>query len=185
MRPAALFRSLFAFLLLLFLTATPSLALRFVVISDTQGLSTEQVINGKVLREVQSRILELSPKPSFVVVTGDLAIVAGEPDGRTHFAEWIRTMRPLAEAGIAVWPLVGNHDLYVNGVFGMQHRWLQDAFVSSFPDVPRNGPEDYEGLAYSFEDHDSGSFFAMLDTYHIPKSMDSIVYTRRICATSS
>ncbi|WP_449241989.1 metallophosphoesterase family protein [Desulfovibrio sp.] len=181
MRPSALFRSLSAFLLLLLLllTANPSLALRFAVISDTQGLDTRHVVNTQVLREVQDRILELSPRPSFVVVTGDLAIVGGEPDGRTHFADWTQAMRPLAEAGIAVWPVVGNHDLYVNGIHGMQYRWLQDAFIKAFPDVPRNGPEDYEGLAYSFEDRDSGSFFAVIDTYHIPKAMEDIVYTRR------
>jgi len=179
MRPSTLIRSLWLCLAFLFLGLAPAWALRFVVLSDTQGLNPAQMINLPVLQEVQERILALDPRPSFAVVTGDLALVGGEADGRTYFADWKEAMRPLTDAGIRVWPAVGNHDLYVNQLFGFQYRWVQEAFQKAFADLPDNGPADYERLAYAFEDPGSGSFFAVLDTYHIPKSLASISYVRQ------
>lgn len=179
MRPSTLIRSLWLALALLLVLSAPTWALRFVVLSDTQGPDARQVINHHALREVQERVLALEPRPSFAVVTGDLVLVGGEQDRRTHFEAWKEAMRPFTDAGIRVWPVVGNHDLFVNQIFDFQYRWVQDAFQKAFADLPQNGPDDYEGLAYAFEDPASGSFFAMLDTYHIPKSMEVISYVRQ------
>lgn len=178
-RLRTLVRTLASCLVLVLFLAAPAWGLRFVVLSDAQGVEPGQDVNLPVFRQVEERILALDPKPSFAVITGDKVRVGGRADGSVSYGAWIEAAKPLIEAGIPVWPVIGNHELYREGVFDVLYRNLQEAHQKAFPGLPQDGPEDYKGLAYSFEDPASDSFFAVLDTYHIPKSMETVHYTRR------
>lgn len=178
-RLSPLARTLASCLFLILFLAAPAWGLRFVVISDAQGVNPGQDVNLPVFTQVEQRILALEPRPAFVVITGDTVRVGGRADGSVAYGAWIEAARPLTSAGIAVWPVVGNHELYREGVWDVLFRNLQEAHQKAFEGLPQDGPEDYKGLAYSFEDPSSDSFFAVLDTYHLPKSMDSVPYTRR------
>ena len=79
-----------------------------------------------------------------VVFPGDLS------NGATNFGtlehqwtEWRKDMAPLYDAGIAVYPVRGNHELH-------QPDSIQ-AWRKVFPELPQNGPEDQIGLTYKVE----------------------------------
>ncbi len=63
--------------------------------------------NGAVRRALLNRIAEL--KPSLVVVTGDLVLRGNTPE---HWATWDTESKPLRDAGVPIFPVLGNHDVY-------------------------------------------------------------------------
>jgi autotransporter-associated beta strand protein len=99
---------------------------RFVVAGDTRG-SDSWGINNTIVPELAGQIVGMSTKPGFVLVPGDL-VNAGNTTGA--FSKWKEYMAPVYSAGIAVYPVIGNHDTSGlaawNTVFG--------------PDIPDNGP---------------------------------------------
>jgi hypothetical protein len=99
---------------------------RFVVVGDTRG-SDSWGINNTIVSELARQIAGLSIKPGLVLVPGDL-VNSGSTSGA--FSKWKEYMAPVYGAGIAVYPIIGNHDssglTSWNTVFG--------------PDIPDNGP---------------------------------------------
>ena len=61
--------------------------------------------------QIRDEILTGETKPFGVVITGDIAFLQGEADDYRTLA---KQLDPLSEAGITVYPLLGNHDDYEN-----------------------------------------------------------------------
>lgn len=142
---------------------------RFVVFGDTRTATCKydgpaaDCINVKVVDKINKAILELNPKPAFVIANGDLARF-----GETRFYQaFADVMKPIKEAGIPVYVVKGNHELHTEDAQTNKIKcWLkgQEDFQKFFSDMPQNGPKGYEGLAYRF--HHGNSYFLILDTFY-------------------
>ncbi len=154
--------------------------LRFVFLGDSRSdsygpspVAPENFINTAVLNPIVQQILNLSPRPSFVVFGGDMAY-RGRYQHTTStsttsfytFQAWKNVMKPLTDAGIPVYTAIGNHELYDThgGTFFLAN---QTEYQATFTDNPNNGPAGYERLVYSFTSPKGDSFFAGLDPYYI------------------
>ena len=91
--------------------------LRFVFLADSRsGQPTvhdpkpKDLINTAALNAINDAILQLSPRPSFVVFGGDAAY-RGRYNGAYTFDAFREVMAPLTDAGIALYTMVGNHEL--------------------------------------------------------------------------
>ncbi len=150
--------------------------LRFVFLADSRSDSygpspvvPENFINTPVLGAIVQQILNLSPRPAFVVFAGDMAYRGHYQDDTTSFytfQAWKNVMAPLTAAGIPVYTTMGNHELYDThaGAFVLAN---QTEFQAEFTDNPDNGPPGYERLVYSFESPGGDAFFAVLDPYYL------------------
>ncbi len=150
--------------LCLCLLVTTSLAdtWRFAVVGDTRGDGANTPSNRWVNTPVLSAIAKAISNdcPDLVLITGDL--IYGDPVSSSgtnmavQFALWTNAMAPVYQAGIPVYPVRGNHDASGDSSLGT-------AFLTAFPDTPRNGPTGEAGLTYSFTHNNA--FFVALDQY--------------------
>lgn len=107
---------------------------KFIAVGDTRGTSSSDIINTPVLTEIANEIV--AQQAAFVLVPGDLAYSGS----LTAFQTWKNIMAPVYNAGIGVFPIVGNHD--ANAV---------SAFLQVFgPDLPDNGPSGEVNRTYAF-----------------------------------
>lgn len=88
--------------------ATPYL---LVQLSDTHITRPGQLISGRVdtaaaLRHAVARVLQISPRPVAVLITGDL-VDAGHP---AEYAQLREVLQPLIDAGLPLALAPGNHD---------------------------------------------------------------------------
>jgi len=151
--------------LCLFLLANPALAgvWRFAVIGDTRGdgpnTPANRWVNTPVLAAIATAIS--NDQAELLLVAGDL--IYGDPVSSSgtnmaaQFAVWTNAMAPVYKAGITVYPVRGNHDATGDSSLGT-------AFLTAFPNTPRNGPDGEAGLTYSFTY--KNAFFAGLDQFH-------------------
>lgn len=120
---------------------------RFIAVGDTRGSSSTAPINNTVLSEIASEIVRQGA--TFVIVPGDL-VYSGTS---ASFQSWKDIMAPVYNAGIAVYPVLGNHD--ANDV---------PDFISTFGgDIPDNGPPGEVDRTYAIQ-YDNVLVLA-LDTY--------------------
>jgi hypothetical protein len=91
--------------------------LRFVFMADGRGDALTDLINTTVLNAINSQILALSPRPSFVVYGGD-SVYRGHSGGAYNFQKFKDAMRSLTDAGIKLYTVMGNHELYWEGTTG-------------------------------------------------------------------
>jgi len=142
--------------------------LRFVFMADSRGSYGTPIINTAVLDAINTKILALSPRPSFVVFGGDQAY-RGCIDGDYTFEAFKTAMKRLTDAKITLYTAMGNHELYVKGATDDQGFVLanQIGFQAVFVSNPNNGPPGYEHLVYSFESPGGDAFFAVLDPYFL------------------
>ncbi len=122
-------------------------AWRFVVFGDTRGESTSDQIDTTILSEIARAATNYHP--AFVLVPGDL-VNSGTP---AAFQSWTNVMAPVYQAGIAVYPVIGNHDL--PSVPG----WT-NVFGST---IPNNGPATEIDRTYFITY--SNALILNLDTY--------------------
>ncbi len=100
------------------------------VTGDSRG-SFEQ-INTEILSEIAAEAVRV--QPDFVLFTGDMAYSGGI----VPFTQWKNIMTDVYDAGIAVYPIIGNHE--AND---------PEAFEAVFGgDIPRNGPVEQLGRTY-------------------------------------
>lgn len=154
---------------------------KFAVISDTQGSNRERdrrsFINDIAVRVIAEDIVQEGP--DFVIVTGDLVngwFRNGGTDYATQYASWKKAMASVYDAGIRVYPIRGNHDSgperialpplpsHLEPPLGTPIL-LKRAFRTAFPEpyIPKNGPNNEEGLTYSFSH--KNAFIICLDQY--------------------
>jgi len=120
---------------------------RFVVISDTQGITPTLPINQAAIKILIQRILLLDPPAQFVIVTGDLVVGSEDDDlTREQFDLWYEAFADLYESdmwNLKVYPLPGNHDMRADNAIQV---WQE-----MFDYLPDNGPEDEKKGTYSFD----------------------------------
>jgi Calcineurin-like phosphoesterase len=144
--------------------------LRFVFLADSRGTSPADQINTSALNAINTKILSLSPRPSFVLFGGDMAYRACL-QGAYYFQAWKDLMQPLTAAGIKVYTVLGNHELYNDTATKFLLAYQQE-YQRAFTDNPRNGPLGYDRLVYSFESPGGDAFFAVLDPYFLTADVD-------------
>lgn len=120
---------------------------KFFVYGDTRGTWEEEPVNAALLGELVRETT--NERPAFVLVPGDL-VYAG---GLSNFAAWTNIMAPVYQAGIGVYPVVGNHDAADLAAY-------QQVFGAS---VPQNGPEGEVGRTYAIGY--SNALILVLDQY--------------------
>lgn len=141
--------------------------LRFVFMADSRGEHLGDLINTTALKAINDQILKLSPRPAFVVFGGDQAY-RGHSRGAYNFKKFKDAMKSVTDAGIKLYAVLGNHELYREGTSGFV-LGNQQEFQKEFTDNHLNGPIGYERLVYSFESPGGDAFFAMLDCYYLTK----------------
>jgi hypothetical protein len=139
--------------------------LRFVFIADGRGDGLHDLINTTALDAINSQILALSPRPSFVIYGGDM-VYRGHSEKVYNFQQVKDVMQPLTDAGIKLYTVMGNHELYREGTTGFSLA-NQEEFKRIFTDNLENGPPGYERLVYSFESPRGKAFFAIGDCYYL------------------
>jgi fibronectin type 3 domain-containing protein len=107
---------------------------KFVAVGDTRNTVASPPINDVIVRELANQIV--AQQAEFVLVPGDLAYSGS----LANFQAWTNLMSPVYEAGIGVYPVMGNHDTsdvaaYLQ-VFGA--------------DLPDNGPAGEVKRTYAF-----------------------------------
>jgi len=137
---------------------------KFAAVFDTQGNPREgTVVNEPVARLIAEDIAR--ERVDFVLMGGDL-VNGWFRNGGVGFAGqygiWKKAMAPVAQSGIRIFPIRGNHDhgpeRTVLPPLPAQHepapgdlerleKAYRDAVTTG---VPRNGPAGTEGLTYSF-----------------------------------
>jgi len=146
--------------------------LRFVFMADSRGNADNDLINTAVLNAINTKILALSPRPSFVVYGGDQAF-RGRVNGIYNFEAFKTALKPLTDANIKLYTALGNHELYedIGGRFIFAN---QVEYQKAFKDNnPKNGPSSsYDHLVYSFESPGGDAFFAVLDPYYITADVE-------------
>ena len=85
---------------------------RWVLISDTHiGAHREDSRHGikpaEMFAETSRQVLALDPRPAGIIISGDLAFLQGQPGDYKLIKE---LYRPIREAGIPLYLVLGNHD---------------------------------------------------------------------------
>ncbi len=122
------------------LDASISTGWRFVVTGDSRGTFTAGGHNTEILQEIVAAAITV--KAELFLFVGDL--VYGTNDAALLQAEleaWCDTIQPLRQAGIAVYPVRGNHDT------GNLSAW--NTVFSSDSALPANGPFGERNLTFS------------------------------------
>ena len=118
----------------------------FVVMGDSRGSGPDSQVNTNLLRELAQAVVR--DRPAFVLFPGDL-VYSGS---LSAFQSWTNAMAPVYEAGIPVYPVIGNHD-----------NADPDAFVQVFGEtIPDNGPAGELNRTYSIVH--SNALILALDT---------------------
>ena len=76
---------------------------------------------------------------------------------------WNSVMQTLRDAGIPVYVVIGNHELFETG--GKISVQQQKDYQAVFSKMPQNGPPGYQSLAYSFTY--GNAFFLIFDTFYL------------------
>jgi hypothetical protein len=86
--------------------------------------------------------------------------------GTYIFQTWKDVMAPLTNAGIKLYTVLGNHELY-NTTASQFVLANQTEYQQVVTDNLANGPSGYERLVYSFESPGGDAFFAVLNPYYL------------------
>lgn len=111
---------------------------RFIIAGDSRG--SDNGVNTAILGELADEWA--GSQAEFILFPGDL--VSGDVNQtqlESQFWTWKNTMQPVYDAGIAVYPIRGNHD--VGSPAGVT------AWNNVFPELPDNGPAGETNLTYS------------------------------------
>jgi hypothetical protein len=147
--------------------------LRFIWMADSRGDTLEAPVNIDVVNAIVAQIKKLNPQPAFVVYGGDMSY-RGYIGKSYTFQAFKALFTPLTDAGVPLYTMVGNHELYYehsDGPDGGFKLGNQQQFQSDFPENPANGPAGYEHLTYSYTSPGGSVFFAVLDPYYLTADM--------------
>ncbi|MBK9966652.1 MAG: DUF1566 domain-containing protein [Holophagales bacterium] len=136
-------------------TSAPSTAWRFAVVGDTHVTANSFAVPAEIVSALLNESVDLVLVPGDLVEGGKGATSA---QMQRQLEVWQRTMAPLTDAGIGVYPVRGNHEADVPGGASA---WA--AAFSGVHALPANGPEGETGLTYSFTS--KNALFVGLDEY--------------------
>lgn len=170
---------LLLFLFALLLTPAPALALRVVLISDTQaGKGPDNYgVNAKELAVAVETVLAMQPRPDMVFCLGDMVGAGFVENAGYQFEHWKKLMEPITQAGIALYVVKGNHELYRDQALQDKSAPVklffnnQQVYAKAFANMPDNGPKGYEHLAYTVTDKATSTVFTALDSLFIEQDM--------------
>jgi len=168
----------FVFSLLCLLVApSPALALRAVLLADTQGSKGPDYegINVAELANALRVVSAMDPKPDMVFCLGDLVGRGYTEATGYQFERWKELMRPVTQAGIPLYVLKGNHELTRGRPRRSPIRYFLDnqlEFVKAFSHMPANGPKGHEHLAYTVEDKATSTVFVALDSQFLTHDLE-------------
>jgi len=139
---------------------------KFVSIADTQsGLTPTNAVNTNVCIPMARQIV--NERPDFVLIPGDLILGADPGDHAAllaEYAQWTNAFSSIYSAGIPIYPVRGNHEIYGDDTNGT-------VYLSVFgASVPSNGPAGEVGLTYSFA-HNNALIIG-LDQYTQPHQVN-------------
>ena len=127
---------------------------RFVVMGDSQSeTATNETMLNTVIEEITENV-----NPDFILCLGDKA----QYGGTANLEAWNTLADALRADGIEVYVVKGNHELLSDS--GVSQTELQSQYQDVFHDMPDNGPEGYENLAYTFRY--GNSTFVVLDAFY-------------------
>jgi len=139
---------------------------KFACIADTQsGLSVTNSVNTNVCIPMARQIV--NDRPDFVLVAGDLIygnLTVDRTNMLAQYAQWSNAFSSIYSAGIPIYPVRGNHEIYGDDTNGTDYL---SVFAAS---VPSNGPAGEVGLTYSFA-HNNALFIG-LDQYKNPHQVN-------------
>lgn len=139
---------------------------RFIVTGDSRGTWYDEPFNPVILPELAEEIVRVNP--AFVVLTGDLVYQGA----LAAFQSWRDAFIEVYDAGIGVFPVLGNHD--ASDVPG-----FQNVFGSALPD---NGPAGAVDRTF-FIAHENVLLLA-LDQYVGPAAIDQ-TWINSVLATNT
>lgn len=126
----------------------------FIVMGDSRAeRGANEGTNEHQLRRLITRVKK--EKASFIVFLGDMICSSNAADDnelRRYFERWKSIMD---ESGLPVYISIGNEDIDKYGK-------AAEGIIGELFAMPRNGPPDLKGLAYSFDC--AGGHFVVLDT---------------------
>jgi hypothetical protein len=106
---------------------------KFLVYGDSRGTSHDDQVADEILSELVSATI--SESPDFILFPGDL-VYWGKMEA---FLEWKAVMQPIYDAGIEVYPVMGNHDTFDTA-----------SYLAVFgKGIPDNGPVGEIGRTYA------------------------------------
>ena len=145
---------------------------KFVVMADSQGYGTDNTntVSTVMLGDMASYVAG-TEQPDLVVFVGDLADpAASQASVESALNTWKTTMAPITNAGIALYPIRGSHDLG-----GNTKQTYSDVAWQNVFNLPTNGPANEQELTYSFT-HNNATFL-VLDEYRLNPSPWATVNT--------
>jgi len=115
---------------------------RFIVTGDSRG--GDNGVNSRVLKRIRDDLINMKPKPAFVIFTGDLV-----NRGYRYELEYFKKIfqKPLDDNGIKFYPVRGNHDRSAS------------QFAEIFDYLPKNGPSRDRGLTYKVTYKNAAFYF--------------------------
>jgi hypothetical protein len=137
----------------------------FVVMGDSRGKDISWVVgermNREFLRFIVDRIVN-EIKPQLVIFNGDMATMARSISGHRYLPDWINLVKPITDAGILLYVVKGNHELYT--FYGAFRKSYQDEYQAYFSNMQGiTSLEGYKNLAFSFEF--ANSYFVIFDSF--------------------
>ena len=137
---------------------------KFVIVGDSRD--NESGVNTAILSEIAAEIV--SQEAEFVLFPGDLVVgYTNQVLLESQLMIWRNTMQSVYDAGIAVYPVRGNHDI---GNPAGRIAW--DTIFSGEYALPTNGPGAEFGLTYSVSH--KNVFVLALDQYVNPHKVNQL-----------
>ncbi len=137
----------------------------FVVMGDSRGKDISWVVGERMNREFLTFIVDRivnEIKPQLVIFNGDMATMASSITGHRYLPDWINLIKPITDAGILLYVVKGNHELYT--FYGAFRKSYQDEYQAYFSNMQEiTSLEGYENLAFSFGF--GNSYFVIFDSF--------------------
>ncbi|MDY7037333.1 MAG: metallophosphoesterase [Thermodesulfobacteriota bacterium] len=134
---------------------TDATLFRFVFLGDTRGDYKSDppcYLAEETLRKIVRKILDLVPRPDFVIFNGDMVAKTAYRKAPGAIKRWQSVfLNPMKSNRILVYTTPGNHVIDGNATNpdnSMRYIPLFNKYFQA--DNPMNGPKGYKGVSYSF-----------------------------------
>jgi len=147
---------------------------RFVAVGDSRGLASTGGHNAEILAEIAAAAVD--DGADLIIFMGDLVYGSANAFELTiELLSWRQTMEAAYDAGVAVYPVRGNHET------GSLAAWL--AVFSGDYALPANGPAGEEDLTFAVEH--GNALLLGLDVYVDPHRVNQQWLDERLAASDA